>query len=153
MGRKSRLKRTPSARPYRSVNTRSSTRILLGAGAGAVLGVVLLSVGLIRAAVALIAGNRLNWSEWASGAAVAAVYCGAFALAGAVLGWLWPRRRSRAGAYALGYIGSGIVAIMIGLMVMHIKQDQNLYAFTGVVVILTLFWGSVLGREIQKNFQ
>ena len=59
-----------------------------------------------------------------------AAYVAAFSVAGALIGLLAPMRRSRISAYALGFIGAGIFAAIIGVVVMVSKQERDWAAYT-----------------------
>jgi hypothetical protein len=78
-------------------------RIGLCALGGALLGVLLLGIGLIRALVAIVAGRHVSfegvWPElgW---------YVAAFAAAGIVGGLLWSLRGNRAGRFTIVIVGA-----------------------------------------------
>ena len=151
MGRKSREKWARRESPVEPPSSPLWSRILAGGIAGGLVGVVLLGIGMLRAAIVYLSGQRLSWPEVREAIVIALLYCGAFALAGAAVSALWPLRRNRAGAYALGYIGAGIVSSIIGVIVMWIKEDRDPVAYLFTVGIMTLIFGSVFGHEISKE--
>jgi hypothetical protein len=107
-------------------------RIRTGAFGGAVFGGLLLGVGLIRTVVALVAGGEVSTSP-VRDLALASLYVAGFAFAGGSIGALWPLRTTLLGAYALGYLGAGIVSAVCGIIVMQIEGDDDPVAFAFVV--------------------
>ena len=81
-----------------------------GAALGLALGVVLLGVGLLRAAIYLLTGGKLRPLAAADGRMMA-VYVGAFAGAGALLGATRPLLRTKAGVYA-GCMAAGVILVL-----------------------------------------
>src|SRR5690242_11373332 len=96
------------------------------------MGVILIAVGLIRAAFALLAGHSVS-TEGARDLIGAALYVGGFAAAGGVLGALWPLRRSFLGRFLLGYLGAGLVSAVCGVIVMQLENDHDPMAYLFVV--------------------
>jgi hypothetical protein len=78
------------------------------------------------------------------------VYCGSFAAAGATLAGLWPLRESRLGAYFLGYLGAGIVSIILGRLIMWMEHDQDLGSFLFTASVMTIIFGTVAGYKIHR---
>jgi hypothetical protein len=81
-----------------------------GAGLGLALGLVLLSVGLLRAAVYLLTGGKLQPLA-AADSRMMAVYVGAFAAAGALLGATRPLLRTKAGVYT-ACMAAGVIVVL-----------------------------------------
>ena len=125
-------------------------RVRTGALGGAAFGGLLLGVGLVRAVVVLLAGGQVSTSP-ARDLAFAGLYVAGFALAGAAVGTLWPLRATRLGAYALGYLGAGIVSAVCGIIVMRLEGDDDPVAFAVVVGIMTLIFGTVAGYQIRQS--
>ena len=81
-------------------------RMGFGALGGAVLGVLFLGLGLIRALFALVTGHHVSfdglWPELAW-------YVGGFALAGVLGGLLWSLRGTRVGRFTIAIVGAAAV--------------------------------------------
>lgn len=125
-------------------------RVRTGALGGAAFGGLMLGVGVVRAVIVLIAGGQVSTSPGRD-LAMAALYVAGFAVAGASVGALWPLRATRLGAYALGYLGAGIVSAVCGLIVLRIEGDNDPVAFAFVVGIMTLVFGTVAGYQIRQS--
>ena len=70
---------------------------------GAALGAVFLVIGLIRAAIVLVTGAKVQFAGFLIGAAW---YVLGFASAGALVGLLWPLSRVRPLRYLLGIVAA-----------------------------------------------
>ena len=79
------------------------------------------------------------------------VYCTSFSIAGAIVSALWPLRESRLGAYFLGFLGAGIVSIILGSMVMWMENDRDLRKHAIVVCLMTISFGTVAGYMIRHR--
>ena len=117
-----------------------------GAALGALLAVFLLAVGLVRVAIARLSGRRVAMDGFEFGAAL---YALGFAAAGAVVGALWPLRRSLLGRYALGVIGATVVAAFIAR-----AADGPVSGWGGAqyvtIGIMGVIFGAVAGYQIGK---
>lgn len=75
-------------------------------------------------------------------------YAGAFIVAGAIVGLLWPMRITTVGRYALGIIGAGIgMTIMMVGLTGSIARWSGAEWFSGI--FCTIFFGVLLAREIE----
>ena len=123
-----------------------------GARAGLLFGGAMLAIGLVRWLIALASGRPLRVGGLREGAGLVLfclLYVGSFALGGAVVSALWPHRHSRWRAYGLGYLGAGIVCVVLTLMVAVIRQDPDPVAFVIVAGVMTLIFGTVAGYQIH----
>jgi hypothetical protein len=132
--------------------TRALERAILGAIGGALMGVLLLGVGAVRLIIALLTGTSISDSAYdiSQLLTLVVIYCGSFAAAGATLAALWPVRKSVLGAYFLGYLGAGIVSVVLGRLVMWVEHDHDLDKFLLTVGIMTVAFGTVAGYRIQR---
>jgi hypothetical protein len=87
-------------------------RAARGALFGALLGVVFIGIGALRAMVALLSGTRIQ-ALTAADVRPLVFYIGGFGAAGALLGATRPLLRTRAATYAGFAIGGAIVMIAI----------------------------------------
>lgn len=118
---------------------------------GAACGASLLVVGLLRAGVAVVMSGTHVTNDGRNYLGLAALYVSSFGTAGGVLGALWPLRRSRIGAYLLGYIGAAIVCSVCGIIVMTMEHENDAMEFVFVVGIGTLIFGTVAGYRIRRD--
>lgn len=124
-------------------------RVRSGALGGAVMGGLMLGVGLIRALVVLLSGGSVSTSPLRD-LALGLLYVVGFATAGGVLGALWPLRVTRFGAYLLGYIAAGIFCGVCGIIVMRLENDSDPVKFAVITGIMTLVFGTVAGYHIRR---
>ena len=134
-------------------------RAFQGAEYGGLVGAVLLCIGLARGLFALI-GRALSKrpvppatdSDIRDLLVLAVVYCAAFAAAGAVCGTFWFLRKSRVGAYSLGYFAAMIVcAAVSGLVELHQHSGSIDLLRLGISTgILTLVFGTVAGYLLRQ---
>ena len=137
--------------PHRATSSRA--RIRRGALLGAEFGALLLGVGVIRLTVWLADGHAIDETSLREGvklAAFGAIYCAAFAAAGAVLAWLWPARRTLLSAYILGYVGAGIVSAVLAVLVLWLENDFEPRAYLFVTAMMTLTFGTAAGYALYK---
>src|SRR5688500_7404815 len=95
-----------------SPKQRRIQRTAQGAFWGLAMGGLMLCVGLVGAVIAVAKGRPVAF-DIQRDLPLAALYAAAFSVAGAVIGLLAPMRRTKIGAYALGFIGAGIVSAII----------------------------------------
>ena len=139
------------------VPTSAFARARQGALGGGVIGLCFLGIGALRALGALpslLGHSHGPWAdasppEWKIGLLFAAIYCGAFALAGAALGAFWPMRRHFWGSVLLGYLSAGIVCISIGVM-LWLDRPKDLQAIRFSTAIVTLIFGTLSARGIWR---
>ena len=128
-----------------------------GAVGGGAIGLCFLGVGALRALGALPSLLGLSHGAWVDSSPpewkiyllFASIYCGAFALAGATLGALWPIRRHFLGSVLLGYVGAGIVCISLGVM-LSLDQPKDRHSLRLSGAIMTLIFGTLLARGIWR---
>ncbi|HEU5077079.1 MAG TPA: hypothetical protein VFU02_22970 [Polyangiaceae bacterium] len=125
-------------------------RIGVGLGGGALMGVALLLLGLARAVVALALGAHLA-TPTSRDLHSALTYVAAFAVAGAVTAALWPLRKTLIGAYALGYIGAGIVVTAIALTFSPTDSTDSVTSTALLIGIITLAFGTALGSGLRSS--
>lgn len=132
--------------------TIAAERAALGAIGGALMGLLLLGVGAVRLVIALLTGRSINDPGYDISQVLTFVliYCGGFAAAGATLAALWPLRKSGWGAYLLGYLGAGIVSVVLGRVVMWVEHDHDRDKFLLTAGILTVVFGTVAGYKIRR---
>ena len=108
-------------------------------------------MGLIRLLFALATGQPIDFGEFGAVqmAVLVVVYCASFSLAGAVLSVLWPLRESRLGAYLLGYLGAGIVTVVLGGLIMWLEHDHDFGTNAIVGGIMTVIFGTAAGYKIE----
>src|SRR5690242_13168354 len=116
-------------------------RVKSGIVVGAAIGGLLLLIGIVRAVIAVIGGQQVT-ADGLRDLGLALVYVAAFAMAGGVVGAFWPLRRTRPGAYFLGYLGAGIVCTACGVIVMQLEHDRDPRKFLAVVGITTVIFGT-----------
>lgn len=130
---------------------RTLDRAIPGAIFGALFGMLLLGFGAVSLIIALIRGVSI--SDEGLGVnqilTLIIVYCGSFSVAGATLAALWPLRESRLGAYVLGYLGAGIVSVILSGLVMWLEHDQNLRTYVITACIMTIAFGTGAGYKIH----
>ena len=119
-------------------------RALGGAALGACLGVLLLGVGMLRAAIAFLSGARVSMdSVWPA----FGLYVLGFAGGGAVMGALWPAQPVHGRQYLAGALGGMVVGAAVARIVDGPSAPWTLA--TGVFV--TLF-GGLLGLGFTRGF-
>lgn len=84
-----------------------------GGGLGLLVGVLLIGVGVARAALLLLTGGQLSAIS-SDDLRLAVYYVGGFGIAGAVLGALLPRLRGNLATHAL-FAGAGMI-VMVAIM-------------------------------------
>lgn len=127
-----------------------SMRIGWGFGGGALIGVVLLAVGLARGLLALALGAHIA-TPTSSDLHFALAYVAAFAVAGAVTMAFWPLRKTLVGAYVLGYMGAGIVCTAIALMLARTDSTGSTTFDAVLTAIMTLVFGTAVGSGIRSS--
>jgi hypothetical protein len=125
------------------------SRVRSGAFFGAVFGTLMIGVGVARALIVLLFAGGVGISPLRD-LGFGLFYVTGFAVAGAMLGALWPLRATRVGAYALGYLGASIVCTVCGVIVMQLEHSRDPRAFAFVVGILTLTFGTAAGHQIRS---
>jgi hypothetical protein len=126
-------------------------RAALGAMFGGLLGVFLLGIGAIRLIIALVSGAPISDDGYGVNQVLTllTVYCGSFAVAGAAMAALWPLRESWLGSYLLGYLGAGIVSVILGRLIMWLEHDHDLWTFVITACIMTVVFGTFAGYKIH----
>ena len=101
--------------------------------------------------IALVTGKPISFDEFGVDQIIIfiIVYCGSFAVAGAILSALWPLRESRLGAYLLGYLGPGIVSVILGGLIMWLEHDHDLKTHVITACIMTITFGTAAGYKIH----
>jgi hypothetical protein len=117
-------------------------RVLAGAGIGALAGLLLIGVGLLRALVHLLGGGRLQALSM-SDLRTFVFYVGGFALGGAVFGALRPALRGTRGIYVGCMIAGAIV--MLALAVSDVKPGEALGLMYWLVLIIA---GAIFGAAV-----
>ena len=116
-----------------------------GAVCGALLGLAFLGVGLLRATLRVLGGGRIQ-ALTAADIRPLASYVGGLAAAGALLGVIWPRMRSRTATYA-GF-GAGGALVMIAIMA---GDAGGLAALDGVEWVVVPLGGVLLGCAFARG--
>lgn len=100
--------------------------------------------GAVRILSALRGGARIRFDELQG----ILFYFAAFLVAGAVVGLLWPMKRSRLGRYTLGILGAGIAILM---MMRGFKGPLTRWdgAHWFSVLFCSLIFGVALARQIR----
>jgi uncharacterized membrane protein len=125
-------------------------RAARGAVFGLVLGVMMTGVGLLRAGSAALLTRHVS-SGTGQGLGGVAGYVGAFAAAGAILGMLWPLKRSKVGAFVLGYLGAGIVCSAVGYLSEIREPHWNWTEFLVLAGIMTVVVGTAAGIQLNEK--
>jgi hypothetical protein len=126
-------------------------RATQGAIFGGLFGVLLLGVAAIRLIIILITGKPFDDGGYGVNQilTLVIVYCGSFAVAGAALAALWPLRKSGIGAYLLGYLGAGLVSVILVRLVMWLEHDHDLRTNLITACIMTIAFGTFAGYKIH----
>ena len=126
--------------PHRTVDiTELGRQLARGAAIGLAVGVLLIAIGVLRAAVFLLTGGHLPTLSWED-ARLAAFYVGGFGLAGAVVGAVVPRLRTAVGLYV-----AFSVAGMIVVTAIMASEKGGLRARDRVDWILLMPIGAIFG--------
>ena len=106
-----------------------------------------LAVGVLRALVALISGTSVATDDFIPGMLL---YGAGFAVAGSIIGALWPLRRNILGRYLVGILGAVIVFAFIARVVDGPLERWDRSSVIGIGVLGTLF-GLVAGYQFGKS--
>src|SRR5689334_6814948 len=133
-----------------SPNPTFVTRMRRGAGVGASFGVAFAAIGLLRIIVVLLSGGHVA-AAGIRDLGLLAFYVAGFALAGAVVGPLWPLRRTWPGAFLVGYVGAAIVSAVCGVIVMETNDQPEWMLYPIVVGIMTLVFGTLAAIKFRRE--
>ncbi len=115
------------------------SRALRGALFGGAIGAAFLSVGALRAAVFLLGGGRFKELS-TDDLKLAVFYVGGFAVGGALVGAMWPYRRSK----AVGYLSFALAGMIVMTAIMG-SGNAELAATDAVEWTIGLSLGAVFG--------
>ena len=131
-------------------------RAKAGGLVGTAAGLLLLGIGVLRIVLAAALGRRMPPLDGRA-VAFALLYILSFVAGGVVVGLAAPLRHRRWGrvpwgAFALGYLGAGVVCAILAALVEGARGDWDVRRFTFVAAMMTTtVFGTVAGYQVQKG--